>query len=121
MVTAFLLLISLFFFPLAETVAGGYQIEGGRYLYPFIAPALIIVGCMMLGSTRRIEWGDPSEAIPAFLTISIIPYSMSITEGMAFSFISYSILKAIRGKGLEVHWAFHLVSAAFVARHVLLR
>ncbi len=44
-----------------------------------------------------------------------------ITEGMAFGFISYSILKAVRGKGLEVHWAFHVISVAFVARYVLLR
>ena len=120
MVTAFLMLISLFFFPLVEAVGGGYQVEGGRYLYPVIAPALIIVGSIMLGGTKKINWDDPSEAIPAFLTISIIPYSMSITEGMAFGFVSYSILKAVRGKGLEVHWAFHVISAAFIARYVLL-
>jgi len=120
MVTAFLMLISLFFFPLVEAVGGGYQVEGGRYLYPVIAPALIIVGSIMLGGTKKINWDDPSEAIPAFLTISIIPYSMSITEGMAFGFVSYSILKAVKGKGLEVHWAFHIISAAFIARYVLL-
>ncbi|MCP4365909.1 MAG: NCS2 family permease, partial [Planctomycetes bacterium] len=121
MVTAFLLLMSLFFFPLVQTVGGGYQVDGGRYLYPVIAPALIIVGSMMLGSTKRIDWDQPSEAIPAFLTMSIIPYSMSITEGLAFGFVSYSILKTVRGKGHKVHWAVHLVSAAFVARYVLLK
>ncbi|MHC4197371.1 MAG: NCS2 family permease [Planctomycetota bacterium] len=121
MVTAFLMLISLFLFPLVQTVGGGYQVDGERYLYPVIAPALIIVGSMMLGSTKKIDWDQPSEAIPAFLTMSIIPYSMSITEGLAFGFVSYSILKTVRGKGHKVHWAVHLVSAAFVARYVLLK
>jgi AGZA family xanthine/uracil permease-like MFS transporter len=121
MVTAFFLLISLFFFPLVKSVGGGYQIAEGRYLYPIIAPALIIVGSMMLSSTAKIRWEDPTEAIPSFLTISIIPFSTSITEGLSFGFISYSILKAVSGQGLKVHWAFHLVSAAFVARYVLLR
>jgi AGZA family xanthine/uracil permease-like MFS transporter len=121
MVTAFLMLISLFFFPLVKTVAGGYEVEAGRHLYPVIAPALIIVGSMMLGGTRRIQWDDPTESIPAFLTMSIIPFSMSITEGLAFGFVSYSILKAVSGKGLKVHWLLHVISAAFVARYVLLR
>lgn len=121
MVTAFLLLISLFFFPIVKSVGGGYQAQDGRYLYPIIAPALIIVGSMMLSGTARIRWEDPTEAIPAFLTISIIPFSISITEGLAFGFISYSILKAVSGQGLKVHWLFHLISAAFVARYVLLK
>jgi AGZA family xanthine/uracil permease-like MFS transporter len=121
MVTAFLLLISLFSFPIVKSVGGGYQAADGRYYYPIIAPALIIVGSMMLSGTAKIRWDDPTEAIPAFLTISIIPFSTSITEGLAFGFISYSILKAVSGQGLKVHWLFHLVSAAFVARYVLLR
>lgn len=120
MVTAFLLLMSLFLYPLVRTVGGGYEAETGRYLYPVIAPALIIVGSMMLGGTKKVQWDDPTEAIPAFLTISIIPFSMSITEGLAFGFVSYSILKAVSGKGLQVHWVLHLISAAFVARYVLL-
>ena len=47
--------------------------------------------------------------------------TFAFTEGLAFGFISYSILKAVSGQGLRVHWLFHLVSAAFVARYVLLR
>ncbi|MFN3466583.1 MAG: NCS2 family permease [Candidatus Brocadiales bacterium] len=121
MVTAFLFLISLFFLPVIQSVGGGHSIQGDRYLYPIIAPALIIVGSMMLSGTTKIRWDDPTEAIPSFLTISIIPFSVSITEGLAFGFISYSILKAVSGQGLKVHWLFHLVSAAFVARYVLLR
>ncbi len=121
MVTAFFLFISLFFFPIVKSVGGGYQSLNGQYFYPIIAPALIIVGSMMLSSTAKIRWDDPTEAIPAFLTVSIIPFSLSITEGLAFGFISYSILKAVSGQGLKVHWVFHLISAAFVARYVLLR
>lgn len=70
-------------FQYGGVVGRGYQVEGGRHLYPVIAPALIIIGCMMLGGARRIEWDESSEAIPSFLTISIIPYSMSITGGRA--------------------------------------
>ncbi len=121
MVTAFFLLISIFFFPMIQSVGGGYQTVEGRLLYPIIAPALIIVGSMMLANIAKIRWEDPTEVIPAFLTISIIPFSVSITEGLAFGFISYSILKAVSGQGLRVHWLFHLISAAFLARYILLR
>lgn len=57
----------------------------------------------------------------ARLFVLAIPCSMRITEGLAFGFASYSILKTVRGKGHKVHWAIHPVSAAFIARYVLLK
>lgn len=119
--TALLLLLSLLFYPLIQMIGGGYQAASGNYLYPIIAPALIVVGSMMIFNVRKIHWEDPTEALPSFLTLAIIPFSMSITEGLAFGFISYSLLKLITGKVRETHWAFHLVSAAFIVRYVLLR
>jgi len=119
--TACLLLLSLLFYPLIKMIGGGYQTPQGNYLYPIIAPALIVVGSMMIFNVRKINWEDPTEALPSFLTLAIMPFSMSITEGLAFGFISYSILKLVTGKARQTHWAFHLVSAAFIARYIFLK
>jgi len=119
--TACLLLLSLLFYPLIKMIGGGYQTPQGNFLYPIIAPALIVVGSMMMFNVKKINWEDPTEALPSFLTLAIMPFSLSITEGLAFGFISYSILKLVSGKARQIHWAFHLVSAAFVARYIFLK
>jgi AGZA family xanthine/uracil permease-like MFS transporter len=67
----------------------------------------------------RINWEDLTEAIPAFLTIIIIPLTLSITEGIAFGFISYSFLKLVSGRGKEVHWIVYLFSALFIIRYMV--
>ena len=72
----------------------------------------------MIFNVKKINWEDPTEALPSFLTLAIMPFSMSITEGLAFGFISYSLLKLVTGKAHKIHWAFHLVSVAFIARYV---
>ncbi|HHT9136866.1 MAG TPA: NCS2 family permease [Candidatus Wunengus sp. YC60] len=120
-ITAFLLLLSLLFYPLIKMIGGGYQTAHGNYLYPVIAPALIVVGSMMIFNVRKINWEDPTEALPSFLTLAIMPFSLSITEGLAFGFISYSILKLVTGKARQIHWAFYLVSAAFIVRYIFLK
>ncbi len=119
--TAGLLLLSLLFYPLIKMIGGGHQTPDGNFLYPIIAPALIIVGSMMIFNVKKINWEDPTEALPSFLTLAIMPFSMSITEGLAFGFISYSILKLVTGKAHKIHWAFHLVSVAFIARYIFLK
>jgi len=119
--TACLLLLSLLFYPLIKMIGGGYQTPQGNFLYPIIAPALIVVGSMMMFNVKKINWEDPTEAIPSFLTLAVMPFSLSITEGLAFGFISYSILKLVSGKARQIHWAFHVVSAAFVARYIFLK
>ena len=102
-------------------IGGGYQTPNGNFLYPIIAPALIVVGSMMMFNVKKINWEDTTEALPAFLTLTIMPFSLSITEGLAFGFISYSILKLVTRRTREIHWAFYLVSAAFVARYIFLK
>ncbi len=119
--TALLLLLSLMFYPLIKTIGGGYQTPQGNILYPIIAPALIIVGSMMIFNVKKINWNDPTEAIPSFLTLSIMPFSLSITEGLSFGFISYSVLKLATFQIRKTHWLLHLVSAAFIARYVFLK
>ncbi|MDA2934862.1 NCS2 family permease, partial [Acidobacteria bacterium AH-259-D05] len=102
MVTGALFLLAIFFTPLVKMIAGGIGPGEGPVLYPVVAPALIIVGCFMLRNVKRIDWDDLAEAIPAYLTILIIPLTFSITEGIAFGFISYTLLKAVTGKFREV-------------------
>ncbi|TET71089.1 MAG: NCS2 family permease, partial [Candidatus Aminicenantes bacterium] len=110
--TSLLFLIALFFSPLAEMIGGEY-IYNGLTLRPVVAPPLIIVGYLMMKCVTWIKWEDLTEAIPAFLTIIIMPLTLSITEGIAFGFISYSLLKLVSGKGKQVHWLIYMFSALF--------
>ena len=116
-ITALLLILSLFFYPLAKMIGGGFEVSKGHILYPVTAPVLVIIGSIMLRSTKRIPWEDYTEAIPAFLTMIIMPLTFSITEGIAFGFISYSLLKLISGRRKEVHWLIHLFAILFIFRY----
>jgi len=119
-VTGILMLGALFFKPLIAMIGGGYQ-TGNTILYPVIAPALIVVGCMMMSCVTKIVWDDYTEAIPAFLAITVMPFcGFSITEGISFGFISYSLLKLISGKRSQVHWLLYLFSALFILRYIFL-
>ncbi|MCS6804447.1 MAG: NCS2 family permease [Acidobacteriota bacterium] len=119
-ITAALFLLSLFFYPVVKMIGGGYQVAADQTLYPVIAPSLILVGTMMMHSVRRIAWDDMTEAIPAFLTLIIMPLTVSITEGIAFGFITYALLKLITGRAREVHWLIYLFASLFVIRYVAL-
>ena len=116
--TALLFIIALFFSPLAGMIAGSIEYNGA-ILRPVIAPPLIIVGFLMMKSIVHIKWSDFTEAIPAYLTIIIMPLTFSITEGIAFGFISYSILKLVTGKGREVHWMIYLFAVLFIIRYII--
>jgi len=120
MVTGLLLLLSMFFAPLVRMIGGGVQYGEGLRLYPIVAPALIIVGCFMIKNVRRIAWDDFGESIPAFLTIIIMPLTFSITEGIAFGFIAYTVLKAVQGKIREVPILISVFALLFIVRYVFL-
>jgi len=115
--TAVLFLVAILLYPFLGIVASPVVV-GGRFLYPVIAPALVVVGSMMLTSIARIDWDDPTELLPAFLTLVVMPFSVSITDGIAVGFISYSVLKAVTGRWREVHWGFHVVSLALLIRYI---
>lgn len=115
-----LFLVSLFFSPLVKMVASGYQTPEGLILYPAIAPALIIIGCIMIRSIKDIDWDDITTAVPAFLTIMVMPFTFSITEGIAFGFISYSFLKLIKKEIAKDHIIIHIFSILFIARYLYL-
>ncbi len=84
------------------------------------APALVLVGVLMMSNILNIRWGDLGEAIPAFLVIFMIPLTYSIAEGLAVGFIAYPLIKSFQGKAQEVPLATWIVAAIFVARFVFM-
>ena len=119
-VTAMLFLVSLFLYPLVRMIGGGYT-AGGVTLYPVIAPPLVLVGTMMIGGLRHVEWDDPTEGIPAFLTVIMMPLAVSITEGVAFGLVAYATLKLATGRAREVHPLIYVFALLFIARYAFLR
>jgi AGZA family xanthine/uracil permease-like MFS transporter len=120
MITGILMLASLFLYPLSRMAGDGLKLPNGFQIYPVVAPALIVVGSMMLRNISRIRWNDATESIPAFLTMVMMPFAFSITEGIAFGFISYALLKLITRRGREVHGLVYLFAALFVVRYMFL-
>ncbi len=122
-----LMLAGLFLYPLVAvmtaettitwTVAPGVEFPFKQY--PIIAPALILVGAFMLTGVRHIRWDDLTEALPAFLTMAVMAFTVSITEGIAIGFISYVVLKLIAGRQREVHWVVSAFAIVFLIRYIV--
>ena len=83
------------------------------------APALIIVGVLMLKGAVNIDWNDMECAIPAFLTIAMMPFAYSISDGIGFGFISYSVIKLARGKAKDVPILVYIIAILFILKYVL--
>jgi adenine/guanine/hypoxanthine permease len=118
-VVAILFLLAIFFHPLVRMIGGGVPAGSNVTLYPIVAPALILVGAMMMQSVRDIRWDDATEAIPAFLTIVVMPLAVSITDGIAFGLIAIVLLKAVTGRGRDLHVLAYVFAAVFLLRYVL--
>ena len=125
-----LFIVAMFFSPLVRAISGGYAVTdtvliAGQpiahsfTLYPVTSPALIVVGSLMIRAVRDIEWDDFTEALPAFLTLVLMPLTFSITDGIACGFISYALLKLATGRAREVHWLIYLFAALFVIRYAV--
>ena len=108
-VTGLLFLAALFLAPLIGAIPSAAT-----------APALIIVGSLMISHATEINWHDPLAAVPAFLTIATIPLSFSIANGLAFGFIAHTLLRLLRGQGREINWLVYLLTLLFVLRFVYL-
>jgi len=104
-----LFLITFLFAPLVQAIPASAT-----------APALVLVGAMMLGAVAEIDWKDPGVAIPAFLTLIAIPLTFSIANGLAFGIVSYAALKLIRRQVSRNDWLLLALAALFVARFVYL-
>ena len=80
------------------------------------APALILVGCLMMSAVREVNWDDATIAIPAFLTLIAIPLTFSIANGLAFGFTAYTILAVLQRGPRSVDWPMYLMTALFIFR-----
>ena len=78
------------------------------------APALILVGFLVAGIATKIDFSSLEEGLPALLTVVVMPFTYSITNGVGAGFVTYAFIKAVRGKGREVHWLMWVVVAAFL-------
>ncbi|MBD5151770.1 MAG: NCS2 family permease [Oscillibacter sp.] len=83
------------------------------------APALIIVGVLMIKGATEVNWSDFEEACPAFLTIAMMPFAYSISDGIGFGFISYSVIKVARGKAKDVPVLVYIISVLFILKYIL--
>lgn len=96
-------LLALFFRPIVGLVPSAAT-----------APALIIVGTMMITNITKLDWNDFTEVLPAFVTMIFMPFTTSIANGIALGFIVYPLVKLFTGKGKEVHWLVYTLAALFV-------
>jgi AGZA family xanthine/uracil permease-like MFS transporter len=112
LVVAGLFLLALFFSPIIAMV-GSYP--------PITAPALVVVGAMMMQSVAKIDWKDYSESIPAFLTLLGIPLSYSIADGLALGFISYPLVKLFSGRGNALGWLTYVLALVLLAYFLFVR
>jgi len=108
-VVAILFFLSLFLRPLVGIVPGAAT-----------APALIVVGTMMMHNILSIKWDDFSEALPAFVCLIAIPLTYSIANGIALGFITYPLIKLLSGKGKEVHGLVYILGILFVIKFIWL-
>ncbi|HEY7098636.1 MAG TPA: NCS2 family permease [Terriglobales bacterium] len=106
---AALFLLAMFCAPIAAAIPGFAT-----------APALILVGALMMQSIARVNWDDFSEAFPAFLTVIAMPLTFSIATGLSFGVIAYAFAKIASGKHREVSAVLWVLTALFVLRYVYL-
>jgi AGZA family xanthine/uracil permease-like MFS transporter len=104
-ITGLLFLATLFVAPWAQVIPAAAT-----------APALILVGAMMMAPLTEIDWDDPVVSIPAFLTLITIPLTFSIANGLAFGVVAYALLKAVSGRLARSDWLLLVLAALFIAR-----
>lgn len=117
-VTAGLFVLALFFSPLAQTIGGGIP-EGALRLQPIVAPPLILIGGFMMAGVAGLDWGDPGEALPAFLCMAMMPLSFSIADGIGFGLLAHSAIRLGQGRGRELGLPVLAVSVLFALRFAL--
>ncbi|MDR3727979.1 MAG: NCS2 family permease [Terracidiphilus sp.] len=109
-------------------IVTGLLFLGATVAAPFVgivpaaatAPALILVGSLMLSTISEIKWRDPLVAVPAFLTLVLIPFTSSIANGLGFGIISWALLRLVTGKLQRKEWLLYILAALFLARFVYL-
>ena len=107
-ITGLLFLLACFLAPIAGIVPSAAT-----------APALIIVGVYMIGNIKYIDWNDMEIAIPAFLTIAMMPFGYSISDGIGFGIISYVLIKMCKGKFKEINPLMYVLAVLFILMYAL--
>jgi AGZA family xanthine/uracil permease-like MFS transporter len=107
--TGLCFLLAMFLSPLVAMV-GTYPGKEN----PITAPALVIVGSMMLKNIVKVKWDDFSEGIPAFLIFIGIPFTSSIADGMILGFIAYPVIKLCSGKHKDIGWLTYLIGGILI-------
>jgi len=107
-VTGLLFLVAMWFSPLAGVIPAQAT-----------APALVIVGFYMMSVARDIPWDDYEDAIPAFVTMLVMPFTWSITNGIGAGFVTYVVIKVLNGRARQVHWMLYLAALAFLLYFVI--
>ncbi len=105
LVVAILFVFAAFFSPLVNSISEVAAIT---------SPSLIVVGCLMMGNVRHIEWDNFEEAFPAFLVVITMPLTSSIATGIALGFITYPLLKVVKGKAKEIKPVIYLFAVLFL-------
>ena len=116
LVTGTLLLLSLFLTPLVGLISHA----DAAGLTPITAPALILVGTLMVRAVKEIDWSDFTEAAPAFFTALLMPLTFNISHGLAAGIIVYALTKLAARRGGEVHWLMYALAVLFVLRYAFL-
>ncbi len=112
LVVAALFIAALFFYPIVAMV-GSYP--------PITAPALVLVGAMMVRNVTRIDWTDYTEGVPAFLTIIGIPFFYSIADGIALGLITYPVIKSLGRGASQVRWGMWVLAVVLLLYFVFVR
>ncbi|MFC6696457.1 NCS2 family permease [Nocardioides daphniae] len=102
-VTGVLFLLAIFLAPIVEIVPSEAAV-----------PALVVVGFLMMQQVKQIDWDDMEIAVPAFLTIVLMPFTYSISAGIGAGFLAYVLIKVVRGKVREVHALMWVIAALFI-------
>lgn len=102
-VTGVLFLVAMFVTPLIKLVP-----------FEAVAPALVVVGFMMVSQVGKIDWSDWGIAIPAFLTFTLMPFTYSIANGLGAGFVAYVLIRTFQGRAKDIHPLMWAVAAAFL-------
>jgi len=107
-VTGLLFLVAMWFSPLASVIPAQAT-----------APALILVGLYMMSVAREIAWEEMEDSIPAFVTMLVMPFTWSITNGIGAGFVTHVAIRVLNGRARQVHWMLYLAAGAFVVYFLL--
>jgi AGZA family xanthine/uracil permease-like MFS transporter len=118
LVTAGLFALAILFVPIIALVGQGVPYIAKTTIHPAVAPALIMVGYLMMRIVGAIDWSAPEDALPAFLVIAGIPLTFSIAAGIGFGVVGYVLVMVVQGRAREIHplmWGLLPLFVAFYA------